>query len=108
MCRPAVYVRGPNHEDLSLILEKVVFSLHPSFAQPVRELREPPFAVSEMGWGEFEASIRLFFKYVLACFVCLLLCVCLTLARFFDAETQTSNRSISFTSSSCTRGKRIS
>lgn len=61
----AVYVRGPNHEDLSLILDKVVFSLHPSFAQPVRELTEPPFAVSEMGWGEFEASIRLFFKYAL-------------------------------------------
>ena len=32
----AVFVRGPNHEDLSIVIEKVVFTLHPSFAQPVR------------------------------------------------------------------------
>lgn len=72
-----VYVRGPNDEDLSTFIEKVMFSLHPSFAVPIRgrlyatnifgviqcsEITEPPFEVSEFGWGEFEAGIRLFFK----------------------------------------------
>ena len=32
----SVYVRGPNDEDLSAFIEKVMFSLHPSFAVPVR------------------------------------------------------------------------
>ena len=57
-----LYVRGPNHEDLSLCIAKVVFHLHPSFAQPVRELAEPPFEVTERGWGEFEAQIRIIWK----------------------------------------------
>ena len=33
--------------------------MHPSFAQPTRELNKPPFEVTETGWGEFEASIRI-------------------------------------------------
>mmetsp|Transcript_26054 Transcript_26054/g.38522 ORF Transcript_26054/g.38522 Transcript_26054/m.38522 type:complete len:291 (+) Transcript_26054:232-1104(+) len=57
-----LYIRGPNHEDLSLCIEKVVFQLHPSFTQPVRELTEPPFEVTERGWGEFEAQIRIVWK----------------------------------------------
>jgi len=42
----------------------VVFQLHPSFAQPTRELNEPPFEVTETGWGEFEASIRIIWNDV--------------------------------------------
>jgi YEATS domain-containing protein 4 len=57
-----LYLRGPNDEDLSLCIQKVVFQLHPSFAQPVRELTEPPFEVTERGWGEFEAQIRIVWK----------------------------------------------
>jgi hypothetical protein len=57
-----LYVRGPNREDLSCCIEKVVFQLHPSFAQSTRELTEPPFEVTERGWGEFEAQIRIFWK----------------------------------------------
>mmetsp|Transcript_11980 Transcript_11980/g.18387 ORF Transcript_11980/g.18387 Transcript_11980/m.18387 type:complete len:291 (-) Transcript_11980:1522-2394(-) len=57
-----LYVRGPNNEDLSLCIEKVIFQLHPSFTQPVRELTEPPFEVTERGWGEFEAQIRIVWK----------------------------------------------
>ena len=55
-------MRGPNFEDLSLIVEKVVFNLHPSFPIPVREINAPPFEVTETGWGEFEAGIRIFFR----------------------------------------------
>jgi len=42
----------------------VVFQLHPSFPQPTRELTEPPFEVTETGWGEFEASIRIVWKEI--------------------------------------------
>ncbi|KAJ8601090.1 hypothetical protein CTAYLR_007828 [Chrysophaeum taylorii] len=57
-----LFVRGPSGEELSYFLAKVVFKLHPSFSQPIREVTEPPFEVSEKGWGEFEAAIRLHFK----------------------------------------------
>ena len=57
-----LYVRGPNQEDLSAVISKVVFQLHASFAQPIRELANPPFEVTERGWGEFEAQIRILWK----------------------------------------------
>ena len=31
-----LYVRGPNMEDMSSFISKVVFTLHPSFAAPIR------------------------------------------------------------------------
>ena len=57
-----LFVRGPRGEDVSYFLDKVVFKLHPSFARPIREVTKPPFEVTEQGWGEFEAAIRLHFK----------------------------------------------
>lgn len=59
-----LFLRGPNNEDLSACIAKVVFQLHPSFAEPVRELTQPPFEVTERGWGEFEAQIRILWKDV--------------------------------------------
>ena len=58
----SLFIRGPNFEDLSCFVSKVVFTLHPSFADPIREIVEPPYQVSEYGWGEFEAGIRIFFR----------------------------------------------
>mmetsp|Transcript_24666 Transcript_24666/g.59475 ORF Transcript_24666/g.59475 Transcript_24666/m.59475 type:complete len:302 (+) Transcript_24666:81-986(+) len=58
--RWTLYVRSPDQNfDLGKAISKVVFQLHPSFPQPTRELTEPPFEVTETGWGEFEASIRI-------------------------------------------------
>jgi YEATS domain-containing protein 4 len=60
-----LFIRGPNQHDdhlSSVIISKVVFQLHPSFAQPIRELTEPPYEVTERGWGEFEAQIRIHWK----------------------------------------------
>jgi len=65
-----LFLRGPNdnsnnqdHYTLnSLVISKVVFQLHPSFAQPTRELTEPPYEVTERGWGEFEAQIQIHWK----------------------------------------------
>jgi YEATS domain-containing protein 4 len=62
--RWTIYVRGPNNEDLSHGIAKVIFQLHPSFPQPVRELTLPPFEVTEKGWGEFEVSIRIVWRDV--------------------------------------------
>jgi YEATS domain-containing protein 4 len=60
--RWTLYVRGANGEDPSYFISKVVFYLHESFAQPTREITEPPFEVSEMGWGEFEARLRVHWR----------------------------------------------
>ena len=57
-----LYIRGPNHEDLSSAIAKVIFHLHPSFAQPVREFTKPPYEVTERGWGEFDVTIRVFWR----------------------------------------------
>ena len=57
-----LFVRGPSDEDLSSFVSKVAFSLHPSFAHPVREIFTSPFEITETGWGEFEAGIRIFFR----------------------------------------------
>lgn len=78
---------------MSIFVSKVSFTLHPSFAVPVRginsicaaffvipsfrwclhalyiyrqsslkEVLAPPFEVTEIGWGEFEVTIRIFFR----------------------------------------------
>lgn len=39
------------------ILDRVTYTLHPTFANPVRTLKTPPFQVEEQGWGEFDVPI---------------------------------------------------
>ncbi|KAF4042674.1 YEATS family [Phytophthora infestans] len=56
--RWSIYLRGVDDEDLSYMISKVVISLHVSFANPVRE---PPYEVTELGWGEFETRIQIYF-----------------------------------------------
>ena len=48
-------------EDISDVVSKVVFNLHPTFHNPTREVSEPPFELSEMGWGEFDLTAVLHF-----------------------------------------------
>lgn len=60
--RWTLFVRGPNDEDLSTFVREVAFTLHPSFPEPIRRIKEAPFEVTETGWGEFESGIRIFFK----------------------------------------------
>ena len=77
--RWVTFVRGPNNEDISYFIKKVVFTLHPSFQNPVRgvfwlsdrwriltylttlAIEKPPFEVAETGWGEFEIAIKIHF-----------------------------------------------
>lgn len=35
---------------------QVVFQLHPSFDNPMREYTHPPYELTETGWGEFEIA----------------------------------------------------
>ena len=51
---------SPTDMTLDSVIEKVSFHLHPSFPRPVRELSQAPYQVTEMGWGEFEASIKIY------------------------------------------------
>eukprot|EP00850_Spirogloea_muscicola_P012832 SM000084S23168 [mRNA] locus=s84:568591:570281:- [translate_table: standard] len=59
--RWTVYLRAVNNEDLGDIIQRVVFQLHPSFQNPMRELDAPPFELTEVGWGEFEIQISVHF-----------------------------------------------
>lgn len=43
------------------ILEKVTYLLHPTFANPKRDIKTPPFKIKEEGWGEFELGMTLTF-----------------------------------------------
>ncbi|KAK9451088.1 yeats family-domain-containing protein [Limtongia smithiae] len=56
-----VFLRGLNGEDLSSFIKRVVFKLHDTYANSTRSIEEPPFEVTETGWGEFEISIRVYF-----------------------------------------------
>jgi len=55
------YVRSANNEDLSVLIKRVVFQLHPSFEKPTRTVEAAPFELSESGWGEFEIGITIYF-----------------------------------------------
>lgn len=41
------------------IFDKVTYSLHPTFANPVRSFKKPPFTIQEQGWGGFDIPITL-------------------------------------------------
>ena len=41
--RWTLFLRGPSGEDLSILISKVAFALHPSFPQPIRGEDEPDF-----------------------------------------------------------------
>ena len=61
--RWTVYLRSADDpaEDLSPVVSRVEFLLHETFESPVRQVIEPPFEVTEYGWGEFEVVLRVHF-----------------------------------------------
>ncbi|KAL3371768.1 hypothetical protein AABB24_008350 [Solanum stoloniferum] len=56
-----IYVRGATNEDLGVVVKRVVFQLHSSFNNPTRVVDNPPFELTESGWGEFEIVMTLHF-----------------------------------------------
>lgn len=41
------------------ILDRVTYSLHPTFPNPIRTIKQAPFRVEEQGWGEFDIPISI-------------------------------------------------
>ncbi len=56
------FARAQDNEDLSYFIRRVTFSLHESFAEPVRVCDAPPFEVTEQGWGEFVIGLTVQFR----------------------------------------------
>lgn len=56
-----MYVRAADGGDLTHAVKKVVFTLHPTIKDHIREVTSHPFEVTETGWGEFEIGIRICF-----------------------------------------------
>ncbi|CAJ0945921.1 unnamed protein product, partial [Mesorhabditis belari] len=56
-----VFVRPYLNEDGSRWIRKVQFKLHESYANSTRVIEQPPFEVTETGWGEFEVQMRIYF-----------------------------------------------
>ncbi|CCK68007.1 uncharacterized protein KNAG_0A03200 [Huiozyma naganishii CBS 8797] len=44
------------------LVDKIVYHLHPTFVKPNRTFTEPPFTISEQGWGGFALNISLWLK----------------------------------------------
>jgi YEATS domain-containing protein 4 len=57
--RWTVFVRGAANQDISYAVSKVVFTLHPTITDHIREVTAPPYQVSETGWGSFEVGIAI-------------------------------------------------
>lgn len=56
-----IFVRGPQNEDISYIIKKVIFKLHDTYPNATRTVDSPPFELTETGWGEFEINIKIHF-----------------------------------------------
>ncbi|KAF8476931.1 yeats family-domain-containing protein, partial [Kalaharituber pfeilii] len=56
-----VMVKGVRDGDVTHFIKKVQFKLHETYVNPVRTIENPPFEVSETGWGEFEIQIKIYF-----------------------------------------------
>lgn len=50
-----------NNEIPATIFEKVIYHLHPTFANPNRTVTDIPFRIEEQGWGGFPMDISVFF-----------------------------------------------
>ena len=60
-----VFVRGAANQDITGAVAKVVFTLHHTIRDHVREVLRPPFQVTETGYGNFELLIAVHFHAAL-------------------------------------------
>ena len=61
--RWTVYVRQPEGDPaLTTWLNKVQFKIFNTYENPLRTCENPPFEVTETGWGGFNIDIRLHFQ----------------------------------------------
>ncbi|KAI6650966.1 YEATS domain-containing protein 4 [Oopsacas minuta] len=55
-----LFLQSLEGEDMPYI-HQVEFRLHDSYHTPTRIVTKPPYQVSETGWGEFEAGVKVIF-----------------------------------------------
>lgn len=57
----SIYLVGPDGDDVpASCFEKATYLLHESFGKRMRQtFKNPPFAIKEKGWGEFDMAITL-------------------------------------------------
>jgi YEATS domain-containing protein 4 len=61
--RWTVYVRQPEGDpDIRAWLNKVQFKIFNTYENPLRTCENPPFEVTETGWGGFNIDVRLHFQ----------------------------------------------
>jgi len=60
--RWTVSLKGVYDEDITYFIKRVQFKLHETYTNATRTLDAMPFEVSETGWGEFDISIKIFFR----------------------------------------------
>eukprot|EP00049_Salpingoeca_infusionum_P008406 m.138062 g.138062 ORF g.138062 m.138062 type:complete len:230 (+) comp14007_c0_seq2:151-840(+) len=56
-----LFVKSATKEPIEGFIKKVSFTLHSSFANHIRVVDQPPFEITEVGWGEFEVQLKLYF-----------------------------------------------
>ena len=67
-CKPhthqwTFYVKPYNDDQgLSDFIGRVEIRLHDTFKDPIRVFEEPPYEVTETGWGEFDILVVMYFK----------------------------------------------
>lgn len=57
-----VFVRAPEGSSLQHFVQKVIFQLHESFPKPKRAVKEPPYRLTESGYGSFILPIEIYFR----------------------------------------------
>jgi YEATS domain-containing protein 4 len=57
-----IFLYSPDGEDMTKWVEKVIFKLHTSFANPNRTVTREPYKAADDGWGEFEAVVEIYPK----------------------------------------------
>ncbi|KAF2492566.1 yeats-domain-containing protein [Lophium mytilinum] len=63
--RWSIYIRHPEGQpDMRTWLNKVTFKIHPDYSPSLRAYENPPYEITETGWGGFQVDIRLFFQPV--------------------------------------------
>ncbi|CCC68776.1 hypothetical protein NCAS_0B06920 [Naumovozyma castellii] len=56
-----IFIKGPQNENISYFIKKVVFKLHETYPNPTRVIEHPPFELTETGWGEFDINVKIYF-----------------------------------------------
>ena len=60
----SIFVRGIEGEDLSNFIDRVEFHIHEDFHDRIRIINQPPYIITDFGWGEFTAKIIIHFKNI--------------------------------------------